>query len=199
VLIDPAAAGVTITPERNLAGLALCSVELRGVAVDRDDIVGAVGDGGPLLASALARGAVLRAAEIAGAGERMLDLAVDYAQQRTQFGVAVGSFQAVQYLCTDVAIDAHLAGLLARRAAWLLDTGQPSARAVASAKLHASRAAAHMAQAAHEVFAGLAYMTEHDLHLLTRHAKHGEFDFGDARHHAEQLAAAVAAEYGGGG
>ncbi len=142
VLVDPGAPGVTITPQHNNAGLPLFAVELAGVAVVPGDIVGDRGAGWAAVAPALARGAVLRTAEIAGAGERMLDLAVDYANQRSQFGTPIGRYQAVQYLCTDVAMESHQSGLMALRAAWLLDQGDPDAAlAVASAKLYASRAA----------------------------------------------------------
>ena len=189
VLVDPAAAGVSVTPVDNLASLPLFSVVMEGVEID--GLVGPKGAGWSLLAPALAGGAVLRAAETAGAGERLLELVVEYAQDRKQFGRAIGSYQAVQYLCTDIGIESHLTGLLARRAAWLIDTGRPSQRAVSAAKLYASRAAAHMAHQAHEVFAGVAFMMEHDLHLFTRHAKHWEHDLGDVRHHAEDLVRAL--------
>jgi alkylation response protein AidB-like acyl-CoA dehydrogenase len=53
-----------------------------------------------------------------------------------------------------------------------------------------------MAHQAHEVFAGLGFMMEHDLHLLTRHAKHWEHDLGDVRHHSEDLVRALEREYG---
>lgn len=194
VLVDPAAAGVTVTRVDSLAGLPLATVTFQGVEVAAGDVVGTAGEAWPVLSAAMARGAVLRAAEIAGAGEQMLEMAVDYAKNRVQFGKQIGVNQAVQYLCTDIAIESHLTSLLAKRAAWLLDTGQPADRAVAAAKLYASRAAAHMAQQAHEVFAGLAFMMEHDLHLLTRHAKHWEHDLGDVRHHGEALVSALEAE-----
>lgn len=193
VLVDPSAPGVTVSPVDNVAGLPLATVVLDGVVAAPADVVGTPTEGWSLLGPAFARGAVLRAAEIAGAGQRMLDLSVDYAKERVQFGTPVGKHQAVQYLCTDIAMESHLTALLARRAAWLLDVGQPSDRAVAAAKLYASRAAHHMAQQAHEVFAGLAFMMEHDLHLFTRHAKHWEHDLGDVRHHAEALVQAVEA------
>ncbi len=187
VLVDPLASGVTVTPVDNLAALPLSTVRFDDVTVATDAIVGAPGAGWALIEPAIARGAVLRAAEIAGAGEHMLELAVDYAKQRNQFGKPIGSYQAVQYLCTDIGIESHLTALLARRAAWLIDTGAPAHTATAAAKFYASRAAAHMTQQAHEVFAGLAFMMEHDLHLITRHAKHWEFDLGDQRYHSEQL------------
>jgi 3-oxocholest-4-en-26-oyl-CoA dehydrogenase beta subunit len=185
VLVNTATPGVSIVPDENLARLPLFTVTFEGVAVN--ELVGPPGRGWELLSPALARGAVLRAAETAGAGERMLEMTVTYAKDRTQFGRPVGANQAVQYLCTDIGVEYHLTDLLARRAAWLIDAGEPYARAVAAAKLYASRAAAHMAQQAHEVFAGIAFMMEHDLHLLTRHSKHWEHDLGDVRHHAECL------------
>jgi alkylation response protein AidB-like acyl-CoA dehydrogenase len=194
VLVDPGAPGVSLTPVDNLASLPLFAVIMDRAEVD--EFVGRPGEGWALVAPALARGAVLRAAETAGAGERMLEMAVAYAMERNQFGKAIGSYQAVQYLCTDVGIESHLTGLLARRAAWLIDAGQHYERAVAAAKLYASRAAAHMAHQAHEVFAGLGFMMEHDLHLLTRHAKHWEHDLGDVRHHSEDLVRALEREYG---
>jgi alkylation response protein AidB-like acyl-CoA dehydrogenase len=185
VLVDPAAPGVSITHDENLARLPLFTVAFDGVEID--ELVGRPGSGWELLGPALDRGAVLRAAETAGAGERMLEMAVTYAKDRTQFGRPIGSYQAVQYLCTDIGIEYHLSDLLARRAAWLIDAGAPHARALAAAKLYASRAAAQMAQQAHELFAGVAFMMEHDLHLLTRHLKHWEHDLGDVRHYAECL------------
>lgn len=193
VLVDPSAAGVTIERVDNIAALPLCTVTFDAVAVDDGAVLGTRGQGWGTVAEAIARGAVLRCAEVTGASETMLDLAVDYSLNRRQFGKAIGSNQAVQYLCTDIGIEGHLTNLLARRAAWLLDTGQDADRAVAAAKLYASRAATHMAQQAHEVFAGLAFMMEHDLHLLTRHAKHWEYDLGDVRHHAEALVQALEA------
>jgi len=194
VLVDPVAPGVSVTPVDNLASLPLFSVVMDGVEID--ELVGPQGAGWSLLAPALACGAVLRAAETAGAGERVLEMVIEYAKDRVQFGKAIGSYQAVQYLCTDVGIESHLTGLLARRAAWLIDTGRPSQRAVSAAKLYASRAAAHMAHQAHEVFAGVAFMMEHDLHLFTRHAKHWEHDLGDVRHHSEELVGALQSEFG---
>ncbi len=81
---------------------------------------------------------------------------------------------------------------MALRAAWLLDQDDPEAPGRSPrAKRYASRAAHHMAQQAHEVFAGVAFMMEHDLHLLTRHAKHWEHDLGDVRHHTEALVTAL--------
>jgi alkylation response protein AidB-like acyl-CoA dehydrogenase len=126
-----------------------------------------------------------------GAGEKLLELSVDYSHQRRQFGRPIGQFQAVQYLCTDIAIATHLTDLFVRQAAWRLDHGLPARREVALAKGYASRAAQVVVHRAHEVHAGVAFMLESDVQLYTRRAKHWELDLGDARHHDEVVAATL--------
>ena len=181
-LVEPAADGVDIEKLDNIAGQPLFALTFDDVAVDREAIVGPVDGGWASLAPALDRATVLQCAEIVGAGEAVLDIAVDYAQQREQFGQPIGRFQAVQYLCSDIAIDLHLTSLLARQAAWRIDTGRPYTRELALAKAQASEAAQHMVRQAHEVLAGLAFMVETDLQLYTRRAKHWEFNLGDVHH-----------------
>lgn len=188
-LVEPGAAGVGIEKLANTAGYPLFALTLDGVSIGDEAIVGAVGGGWAALAPALDRATVLQCAEIVGAGEAVLDIAVDYAREREQFGQPIGRFQAVQYLCSDIAIDLHLTSLLARQAAWRLDTGLPHAREVALAKAQASESAQHMVRQAHEVLAGHGFMVETDLQLYTRRAKHWEFNLGDEHH---QLDAAVA-------
>jgi alkylation response protein AidB-like acyl-CoA dehydrogenase len=155
-------------------------------------VLGPVGRGWALLTPVLQRATVLRCAEIVGAGERVLELAVGYANDRRQFGRQIGQYQAVQYLCTDIAIDLHLGTLFLRQAAWQIDQGMDATRAVAMAKAQASVAAAHMVRQAHEVFAGAGFMLETDLQLYTRRAKHWELDLGDAPYHRAAIGSLLA-------
>ena len=190
-LIEPGVNGVDVEKLGNIANYPLFAVTFDGVAVSRDAIVGPVGAGWATLEPVLDRASVLQCAEIVGAGEAVLDIAVNYAQQREQFGQPVGKFQAVQYLCSDIAIDLHLTSLLARQAAWRLDAGLPHAREVALAKAQASESAQHMVRQAHEVQAGHGFMMETDLQLYTRRAKHWEFNLGDVHHHLDAAVAAL--------
>jgi alkylation response protein AidB-like acyl-CoA dehydrogenase len=192
-LVDPDAPGVTVERMDNTANWPLFAVAFDDVLVGTDRVVGQVGHGWSILDPALQRAMVLRSAEVVGAGEKLLELAVGYALDRKQFGRPIGQFQAVQYLCTDIAIDTHLATLFTRRAAWRLDNGLPSRREVALAKAHASRAAQRIVHHTHEVFAGVAFMLESDVQLYTRRAKHWEFDLGDARYHDDVVAAGLEA------
>lgn len=192
-LVDPAAAGVTVERTANTAHWPLYAVTFEDAVVAPEAVVGQVGQGWSILDPVLQRAMTLRNAEVVGAGERLLEMAVDYALNRSQFGVAIGQFQAVQYLCTDIAIDTHLATLFTRQAAWRLDSGLPARREVALAKAHGSRAAQRIVHHTHEVFAGVAFMLESDVQLYTRRAKHWEFDLGDARYHDDVVAAGLEA------
>ena len=192
-LVDPQADGVTVEPMDNIAGYRLYAVILEDARVSASAMVGAPGQVYGPAKAVFDRARVLQCAEIVGGGEKMLDFAVGYAKDRVQFGRPIGQYQAVQYLCSDIAIDMHLTSLLSRQAAWLIDEGEPHAKEVAMAKAHASKAAQHMAHQAHEVHAGAAFMLEHDLQLYTRRAKHWEFNLGDRAYHEEQVVQALEA------
>jgi alkylation response protein AidB-like acyl-CoA dehydrogenase len=184
-LVDPKAAGVTLERTPNTAGLPLYAVTFKDAA---GELLGPAGGAWPVLDDVTMKAAVLQSAMVAGAGERILEMSVDYANTRVQFGEPVGKHQAVQYLVSDVAIHGHNTGLLALNAAWLIDTGRPFKRQAAFAKAAASKAIAHMTWASHEVHAGIAFIVDYDLQLYTRRGKHWEFNLGDYRHNLEVAA-----------
>lgn len=188
-LVDPRAPGVTAQRTPNIAGLPLYAVTFSNVAVAPEDVLGPVEQAWPTLYETMMRAAVLQSAMVVGAGERILEMTVNYANTRVQFGEPIGKHQAVQYLVTDLAMHGHHTGLLALQAAWRIDTGQPFIREAAFAKAAASRAAAAMTFASHEVHAGIGFMADYDLQLFTRRGKHWEFNLGDHRHHLEQAMA----------
>jgi 3-oxocholest-4-en-26-oyl-CoA dehydrogenase beta subunit len=192
-LVEAAAPGVQLTRLPNLAGYPLYATTFDSVRVGSAAILGRAGAGWELLEPILDRAAVLRAAQIQGAAERLLELSVDYAERRSQFGQAIGRYQAVQYLCSDIAINSHLTSLMVRYAAGLLDAGLPAAKAVSEAKAQASLTARLAPERAHAVHAGIAFILDFDVQLFTRRCRHWELDIGDERYHRERIADALAA------
>ena len=95
----------------------------------------------------------------------------------------------MQYLCTDIAMHLHRTRLLTLQAAWRIDSDRSFLREAALAKAAASRAAAAMTFAAHEVHAGVAFVIDYDLQLYTRRAKHWEYNLGDLRYHLDRACA----------
>lgn len=185
-LVDPGAPGATIEPTPNIAGYPLYAIAFENVSVAEESVVGEVDSAWPALYETSMKAAVLQSATVVGAGERLLAMTTDYAREREQFGRPIGKYQAVQYLCSDIAIHCHHTRLLTLQAAWRIDSGRSFLREAALAKASASRGAAAMTFAAHEVHAGVAFVTDYDLQLYTRRAKHWEYNLGDLRYHLDR-------------
>jgi alkylation response protein AidB-like acyl-CoA dehydrogenase len=191
-LLESGSPGLTAQRLPNIAGYPLYALTFDSVLASGEAVLGQADQGWALLGPILDRAAVLRAAEIAGAGERLLELSVAYAHTRVQFGKPIGQYQAVQYLCSDIAIAAHLSLLFVLHAAGRADGGLSWQREAVMAKARASRAARLIARSAQDVYAGVAFMLESDIQLYTRRLKHWELDLGDDRFHRERITARLA-------
>jgi alkylation response protein AidB-like acyl-CoA dehydrogenase len=192
-LVEPAALGVTVMPERALDPTSCaCSVALDGVVVGAADAL-AGDDAGAAIARGFRVAAVASAAEALGAASGCLELAVAYALDRRQYGHPIGSYQAVQHLLAEGYVLRETAWSSTLFAAAAIDQRLPEAsEASAIAKAHASRAARWIAEASLQVHGGVGFTWEHDLHLLARRALAAERRFGDAVHHERLLGALLA-------
>jgi alkylation response protein AidB-like acyl-CoA dehydrogenase len=123
-----------------------------------------------------------------GGAQAVLDLTVDYAGQRRQFGQPIGSFQAVQHHCANMAIDVLGARFATYEAAWHLGTGSDAAIAVSTAKAIVSDAYQRVCALGHQVHGAIGFTAEHDLHRYLRHATTAALSYGDAEFHLDQLA-----------
>ncbi|MGE2734222.1 acyl-CoA dehydrogenase family protein [Mycolicibacterium vaccae] len=135
--------------------------------------------------------ALALAAEQLGAAQRCLDMAVDYAKSRIQFGRAIGSFQAVKHRCTDMLILVEGARSAVTHAAEVVDTDE-FAVAVSVAKMACSEALLQVSVDNLRVHGGIGFTWEHDGHLYVRRAKASELMLGSPDFHAQRLAALVA-------
>jgi alkylation response protein AidB-like acyl-CoA dehydrogenase len=134
-------------------------------------------------------GAALHAAELLGVSQRMLDVSVQYAKDRVQFGRPIGSFQAVKHRCADMLVDVEGMRSAAYYAAWCLDARHPDASVAAStAKTWCSDAAMRVTQSALQVHGGIGFTWESDVHLYLKRAQLSALLFGDATYHRARLA-----------
>lgn len=191
VLVDMDRPGVRLRSSETMAGDRLFEVRLAGIPLRREDLVGPSGGGRAVLAAALARGAVARAAEMVGAAQRILELTVEYAKVRVQSGRPIGAFQAIQHTCADLLRDVEVARGVVYHAAWALDTGRDATGAVATAKAYAGRACLAVARHAHQVFGAIGFSEEHPLHLLHKRIHAAAVDCGDRTSHLETVARAI--------
>jgi alkylation response protein AidB-like acyl-CoA dehydrogenase len=141
------------------------------------------------LGLAVQRGALGTAAQLVGLGRRMVDLTVAYVTDREQFGVPIGSFQAVKHHLADAAKELAFARPVVHRAAWSLATGAPTVgRDVSMAKAMASEAALVAGRVALQCHGAIGYTVEHDLHLYLKRSWALARACGDAAHHRARVA-----------
>jgi alkylation response protein AidB-like acyl-CoA dehydrogenase len=182
------ASDVTLHPVETIGADRPCHVELDGVRAL--EFVG--DDAGDALAAAEAVslfGAAATCAEMVGAAQHVLDMTVQYATEREQFGQAIGSFQAVQHHCANMAIDVLGSRFIAYEAIWRLSANWDAGQEVAMAKAWVSEAYERVCALGHQVHGAIGFTEEHDLHLFSEHAMAASLSFGDADLHYENLAA----------
>ncbi|MFJ9812226.1 acyl-CoA dehydrogenase family protein [Streptomyces sp. NPDC101158] len=161
----------TIHGKLGLRGQATAELVLQDVRVPASAMLGPEGKGFSLAMSALAKGRMSVAAGCVGIAQAALDAAVRYAGEREQFGKPIASYQLVQELISDIAVDVDAARLLTWRVADLIDRGEEFATAASKAKLYASEAAVRSANNALQVFGGYGYIDEYPVGKLLRDAR----------------------------
>ncbi len=129
---------------------------------------------------------VTLAAESLGGAERCLEMAVEYAKTRTQFGRAIGSFQAVKHKCADMLMKVEAARSAVYAAACASEEELPMAAAVA--KAYASETFFHCAAECVQIHGGIGFTWEHDAHLFLKRARSNEALFGTPTFHRERIA-----------
>ena len=144
------------------------------------------------LAEALDRGALAVSAELIGLAARMLDLTVEYAKVREQFGKPIGSFQAIKHHLADALLKIEFARPLVYRAAYSTARNDPERSVhVSMAKLHAGAAATVTSKAALQSHGAIGYSFEYDLHLYMKRAWALAASWGDASFHRARVGAAI--------
>lgn len=186
-VVDPRSGGVSFEEHHAIGTDPLFAVHLRTAPADR------LGDGDhvAVLGRALDWAAVAHLADAVGAGARALELTVQHAKDRQQFGRPIGAFQAVAHRCVDMQTDLDACRYLMHRAAWALDRDEPGDLEVAAAKAYANDALRRIFGHAHQVHGAIGFSTEHELHFFTRRAKAFELSYGSTDAHLDRVATAM--------
>jgi alkylation response protein AidB-like acyl-CoA dehydrogenase len=149
-------------------------------------------EGAALLADAFDRGALACAAQLVGVADKLITMGADYAKQRKQFGVPIGSFQAVKHMLATLQVKVEYARPLVYRAAHSIAIGHPlRSRHVSMAKEAAGRAAYPATRTSLQVYGALGYTWEQDLHIWMRRAWSLCQEWGNERFHRERVSADI--------
>src|SRR4051812_4605422 len=185
-IVGTKAAGITISP---MAGMDLTrklyAVTLKDTPAEKLDNAAGLARGLSIATAALV-------AEMVGGMQRTLDITVEYAKTRKQFGKPIGQFQAGQHQCADMYLETESSRSAAYYAAWALQEQAPDATlAVSIAKTYASDASRTVGNRGIQIHGGMGFTWENDLHLYYRRAKASETALGDATFHRERIARLV--------
>jgi len=182
LLVEAADPGVRAKPVQTMDQTRkLAELELRDVAVPRSRVIGEPGQGAAILERIVTRARTGLAAEMCGGAARVLEVCVEYAKVREQFGRPIGSFQAIQHKCANMLVEVESARSAAYYAAWAVGSDSSDATlAAAMAKAYASDAYGHVAAEGIQIHGGIGFTWEHDMHIFFKRAKSSAASFGDA-------------------
>jgi alkylation response protein AidB-like acyl-CoA dehydrogenase len=170
-----------LDPTRKQAALTLNGVKASSI--------GTPGRDWPALQKTLDQISVLLSAEMVGGAQRCLDMAVQYAKDRVQFGRPIGQFQAIKHKCAEMLLQIESAKTATYYAMWVAAKDDPELTTVAPlAKAYCSEAYFFAASENIQVHGGIGFTWEHDAHLYYKRAKSSELLFGDPVYHRDLLA-----------
>jgi alkylation response protein AidB-like acyl-CoA dehydrogenase len=193
--------------DRNSRGLSLSgmtSIDLTNkaselkfdnVAVPQENRLGQHDSAWPVIEGVLETAAVAASAEMLGCSRKAMEMSVEYAKMREQFGQPIGAFQAIKHKCAEMFLEVENSHSAVYYAAWAQDAkSDDAALAASAAKAYVGEAARKVCGEAIQVHGGIGFTWEIDLHLYFKRAKHYELMYGDANHHRELALRQVAGQ-----
>jgi alkylation response protein AidB-like acyl-CoA dehydrogenase len=180
--------GMDYTQLRTISGDKQFEVVFSDVKVPSSNMLGAKGQSRGLIDRILQFASVAKCAEMIGGAQRVLEMAVDYAKERIQFGRSIGSFQAIQHYCANMLIDVKASRLITYEAAWMLSEGLSCSKYASVAKAWVGAAYRRVCMSSHQIHGAIGFTLDHDLQLYTRRSKAAELLYGDTDFHCEVVA-----------
>lgn len=188
-LVDPKTPGVTLTPESRIDSRNAAEFTLDGVNVPEEAVVGHVGHGMDVLSQVIDRASVGLSAEMLGSASQAFEDTLSYLKSRKQFGVTIGSFQALQHRAARLFIELSLARAAVVAAARTVDLAPDKLpRMAALAKARASDVFVHVANEAIQMHGGIGVTEEFHLGFYIKRARATDVTFGDAAWHRRRWA-----------
>ena len=166
-----------------------CELILEDVRVPRSQVVGEIGKGYKVAVETLNEGRIGIGAQMVGLAQGAFQCALAYAKERSQFGHAIGDFQAVQFELAELATEIEAARLMVYNTARLKESGQPFAHTAAMTKYFCSQVGERVASRALEIFGGVGFTKEYPAEKYYRDAKIGKIYEGTSNMQLKTIAA----------
>jgi 3-oxocholest-4-en-26-oyl-CoA dehydrogenase beta subunit len=187
-LVEGKNQGLTYTILRTMSCDKLYEVIFNRVKVPGEKMIGKFDKGWEIIKKVWEQTVIAQCAFMVGGAERVLEMTVDYAKKRVQFGRPIGSFQAIQHKCANMKVDLDGAKFITYEAAWKMSQGFSCSLEVSAAKAWVNQAYQRICANGHQIYGGIGVMKDQDIQLYSRRAKSAEFLFGDTNFHREIVA-----------
>jgi len=188
-LVEAGAAGMTIERQIRVDHRNAAIVRLAGVSCSAESILGAIGEGGGLIEAVVDRATVVLCGEMLGGMSEAFRLTLEYLKTRDQFGVKIGTFQALQHRAAKLYMEIELARSTVMAASRAIDSDDSqAAKLVSLAKARCSEAYLLATNEGVQIFAGVGMTDEYDIGFYMKRARVAELTFGDAAFHRDRWA-----------
>lgn len=187
-LVDAKSPGISYTILKTIASDKLGEVVFNQVRVPKENILGQLDQGWSEVQRIIERAVVAKCCEMVGSLQQVLEMTIDYAKERSQFNRPIGSFQAIQHYCANMAIDVDGSRFTSYQAAWMLSEGLPCTKEIAITKAFTAEASQRVLTLAHQIHGAIGLTEDHDLPIYNKRVEAAHLTFGDIRLYRELVA-----------
>ncbi len=187
-IVDPKATGISHEVMPTIAADKLCEVHFRDVTVRKNNMLGKLDEGWPIVEMMLRKGAIAKCAESLGAIETCVEMTVAYSKERVQYERPIGAFQALQHKMADMWTGMETSRYLVYEVAWMESQGLPCAKEASMAKAYVNEVYKDVAKWAVRLHGAIATSADHDIPFYYRRSKAADIAFGNTDFHREIVA-----------
>ncbi len=187
-LVDAKAPGIKCEVMPTIADDKLCEVRFDNVSVPKDNLLGKLDEGWPIVKNFLRKGAIIKCAESVGAMQVCVEMTVAYSKERVQYDRPIGAFQALQHIMADMWTAMQTSRYLVYKAAWMESVGMPCEKEASMAKSFVNEAYKNIAKWAVRLHGAIGVTYDHDISLYYRRSKSADAAFGGTDFHREIVA-----------
>ena len=188
-LVDAKSPGIKCEVMPTIGADKLCEVVFKKVKVPKNNMLGKLHEGWPILAKTLEQASIAKCAEMVGGQEAAMEMTLSYVKERVQYGRPIGSFQVIQHYCANMWMNVETSRDILYKAACSVAENLPgSASEVSIAKGWINEAYKFVTERAVQCHGAIGTTRDHDIGLYYRRAKAGELAFGDTDFQKELVA-----------
>ena len=187
-LVDGGSQGMKCEVVPTIGADKLCEVVFENVTVPKKNMLGELDKGWPIVAKTIEQAMAAKCAEMIGGAQATLDMTLDYAKERVQYGRPIGAYQAIQFFLADMWIQVDMGKNTVYEAAWMVSEGLPSTHKVAVAKGWVNEAYKFVTERGVQVHGAIGTTRDHDVGLYFRRAWAADLAFGDTEFQREVVA-----------